>query len=83
MAALLAFSFALRWQLAIRTNTIEMVRRFEMIARMNDQVRNSLQAIECTTYLSEPSSTEFVKQEVEAIDAVLREVLKGMSVPAI
>jgi hypothetical protein len=42
---------------------------------MNDRIRNALQAIECLTYLSQPQATEAVRQSVEVIDDVLREVL--------
>jgi hypothetical protein len=52
-----------------------MLQRFETIARMNDRVRNSLQTIECVTYLSRPESTEPVREAVEVIDGVLQEVL--------
>ena len=71
----LTFLFALRWQLAIRERQLEMVRRMEMILQMNDRIRNALQAIECLTYVAQPEATDSVRQSVNVIDSVLREVL--------
>jgi hypothetical protein len=75
IATAVTFVFALRWQLAIRERQLEMVRRMEMILRMNDRIRNALQAIECLTYVVQPEATESVRQSVNVIDSVLREVL--------
>jgi hypothetical protein len=75
IAAIVTFGFVLRWQYAVRQSQREMMRRFEMISHMNDRIRNALQAIECVTYMSHPHATETVKQEVDSIDHVLREVL--------
>jgi len=75
IATVVTFLFALRWQLAIRERQLEMVRRMEMILRMNDRIRNALQAIECLTYVAQPEATESVRQSVNVIDSVLREVL--------
>jgi hypothetical protein len=75
IATALTFLFALRWQLSIRERQLEMVRRMEMILRMNDRIRNALQAIECLTYVAQPEATESVRQSVNVIDSVLREVL--------
>jgi hypothetical protein len=75
IATAVTFVFALRWQLVIRERQLEMVRRMEMILRMNDRIRNALQAIECLTYVAQPEATESVRQSVDVIDSVLREVL--------
>jgi len=75
IATIVTFVFVLRWQYAIREKQRDMVRRLEMISRMNDRIRNSLQAIECVTYVSQPEATEPVRQAVDQIDGVLREVL--------
>jgi hypothetical protein len=75
IATVLTFLFALRWQLAIRERQLEMVRRMEMILQMNDRIRNALQAIECLTYVAQPEATDSVRQSVDVIDSVLREVL--------
>jgi hypothetical protein len=75
IATVLTFIFTLRWQSAIRERQLEMVRRMEMILRMNDRIRNALQAIECLTYVAQPEATESVRQSVNMIDSVLREVL--------
>jgi hypothetical protein len=83
IAALVTFIFALRWQIAVRERQLEMVRRLEMILRMNDRIRNALQAIECLTYVAQPEATDSVRQSVNVIDSVLREVLaeSGQSQP--
>jgi len=75
IAALVTFVFAMRWQIAVRERQLEMMRRLEMILRMNDRIRNALQAIECLTYVAQPEATESVRQSVNVIDSVLREVL--------
>lgn len=75
IAALVTFIFAMRWQIAVRERQLEMVRRLEMILGMNDRIRNALQAIECLTYVAQPEATEAVRQSVNVIDSVLREVL--------
>ena len=80
IAAVLTLSFMLRWQYLVREQQREMIRRFELISRMNDRIRNALQAIECVTYVSQPEATEAVRQEVNAIDGVLREVLSQTGV---
>jgi hypothetical protein len=75
IATAVTFVFMLRWQSAVRARQLEMVRRLEMILRMNDRIRNALQAIECLTYVAQPEATEAVRQSVNVIDSVLREVL--------
>ena len=75
IAFVLTFVFAFRWQLAARNRKIETLRRFETIRWMNDQIRNSLQAIECLVYASNPHVTDPVKDAVDAIENVLQEVL--------
>jgi hypothetical protein len=76
IATVITFGFVLRWQRAVRARQREMLLRFEKISRMNDRIRNALQAIACITYLSEPQATEAVRQSVQVIDEVLREVLE-------
>src|SRR5580704_6301436 len=75
LAAGLAFAVAVRWQFAVRWRKVEMLHRFESIKWMNDRIRNSLQAIECITYAADPQATESVRNAVDAIEAVLHEVL--------
>jgi hypothetical protein len=74
----LTFVFVHRWQSLVRERQIETVRRFERIARMNDRIRNSLQAIECVTFVAQPQAMDTVHDAVENIDAVLGEVLLEM-----
>jgi hypothetical protein len=75
IAAVVTFGFVLRWQYNVRERQREMVLRFERISYMNDRIRNALQAIACVTYVSQPEATESVRQAVDVIDGVLREVL--------
>jgi hypothetical protein len=81
IATAVTFVFALRWQLAIRERQLEMVRRMEMILQMNDRIRNALQAIECLTYVAQAEATDSVRQAVDVIDSVLREVLADSGQP--
>jgi hypothetical protein len=74
-AFLLTFAFAYRWQLAARRRKLETLRRFETIRWMNDRIRNSLQAIECVVYATNPHVTDPVKDAVDTIEHVLDEVL--------
>lgn len=71
----LTLVFAYRWQLAARKRKIETLRRFETIRWMNDRIRNSLQAIECLVYATNPHVTDPVKDAVDTIENVLQEVL--------
>ncbi len=83
IAAIVTLIFMLRWQYSIREQQREMIRRLELISHMNDRIRNALQAIECVTYVSHPEATEAVRQEVNSIDAVLREVLSETGVVSV
>lgn len=74
-AFFITFVFAYRWQLIARRRKIETLRRFETIRWMNDRIRNSLQAIECVVYATNPHVTEPVKDAVDRIESVLHEVL--------
>lgn len=74
---LLTFVFVYRWQLAARRRKLEILRRFETIRWMNDRIRNSLQAIECLVYATNPHVTDPVKDAVDTIERVLDEVLSG------
>lgn len=75
LAAVLTCIVVQRWQVAVRTRTIEMLRRFETIKWMNDRIRNALQAIACLTYAADPTSTDSVRDAVDVIEDVLHEVL--------
>lgn len=76
-AFLITFVFAYRWQLAARKRKLETLRRFETIRWMNDRIRNSLQAIECLVYATNPHVTDPVKDAVDTIETILDEVLSG------
>ncbi len=75
LAGVLTFVFASRWQSAMRERKVEMLQRFDTIQRMNDRIRNALQAIECATYATNPQATEPVRNAVDVIEGVLQEVL--------
>jgi hypothetical protein len=75
VAGALTSLFAYRWQWAVREQKLEMLRRFEIILRMNDRIRNALQIIECATYATNPEATEPVRDAVDVIEGVLHEVL--------
>jgi hypothetical protein len=75
LAGGLAFAVAVRWQFGVRWRKVELLQRFESIKWMNDRIRNSLQAIECVTYAADPYATESVRTSVDAIEAVLQDVL--------
>ncbi len=75
ISALITFAVVWLWQRGVERREQEMLKRFELILAMNDRIRNSLQAIECVTYLSDPEATQAVREAVGSIDNVLREVL--------
>jgi hypothetical protein len=75
LAGLVTWLFAFRWQIAIRDRKLDMLRRFETIKRMNDRVRNALQAIECVTYATNPQATDPVRNAIDGIESILQEVL--------
>lgn len=83
IATVATFIFVVRWQYLMRERQQEMVRRLEMISQMNDRIRNALQAIECVTYLSQPEATAPVRQAVDVIDGVLRDVLADAGRPSV
>lgn len=80
IAAVLTFLFVLRWLFALRQKQRETLARFEKIARMNDRIRNALQAIECITYAADPSATKSVREAVGVIDGVLQEVIADSTI---
>jgi hypothetical protein len=67
--------FAYWWQQAKRDEKIEVLKRLETIRWMNDRIRNSLQAIECVVYATNPHVTDPVRDAVDAIEGVLQEIL--------
>jgi hypothetical protein len=75
LASALTFGFVYQWQLGQREKKIENLRRFERIRWMNDKIRNSLQAIECVVYATNPHLTDPVKDAVDTIECFLQEVL--------
>lgn len=77
VAFVLTFVFAFRWQRSARRRKIETLHRFETIRWMNDRIRNSLQAIECLVYASNPHAMDPVKEAVDTIEDVLDEVLSN------
>jgi hypothetical protein len=76
VAAVLTYVFTFRWLSLQRERKLELLCRFETIARMNDRIRNALQAIELATYATNPDSVLPVKSAVDSIEAVLENVLQ-------
>ena len=77
IAAAVTFLFVYRWLGTQARRRMEMLQRFNTIARMNDRIRNAVQAIEFTTYASNPAAAEHVRRAVEVIDEALRGVIEG------
>ncbi len=75
VAAAVTFVFVHRWLCAVRDRQSEMLRRFETIARMNDVIRNALQIIDCTTFATDPTTTQHVREAVSVIDSALKGVV--------
>jgi hypothetical protein len=73
LATILTFIFLCRWQLAERERQREIQRRLAIIGEMNDRIRNALQIIQVTSYLSQPSATDHIREAVDAIDVALRD----------
>lgn len=73
LAAVLTFMVILQWQVARKHKEKELMQRFRTISQMNDRIRNALQVIECTVYVSQPQATAPIRQAVEVIDEALRE----------
>lgn len=79
LAAVLGFVLVYRSQMMVRERQQETLRRFEVVARMNDRIRNALQIIDCTAFASEPQAADQVRHAVDVIDGVLREVLVNVA----
>ncbi len=75
VAAGVTFGFVYRWLCAVRDRQAEMLRRFETIARMNDVIRNALQIIDYTTFATDPTTTQHVREAVNVIDSALKGVV--------
>ncbi|HUN90100.1 MAG TPA: hypothetical protein VMU28_14975 [Terriglobales bacterium] len=74
LASVLTFLLVWLWQERIRREQVETLRRLEVIAKMNDRIRNALQAIDCIAYLKDEAATQTVRQAVDVIDSALRGV---------
>lgn len=79
LSALLTFTVIVQWQIARRHKQKELLQRFRTISQMNDRIRNALQVIECTVYVSQPQATTPIRQAVEVIDAALRDAYAEVS----
>lgn len=75
IAALLAFAFVLKYQLDVRERQERNLRRFRVIAEMNDRIRNAVQALACMRYLSDAGSTDAIREAVNTIDTTLQGLL--------
>jgi len=77
IAAVLAALFTAGRMRETRRRKLEILHRFETIKWMTDRIRNSLQAIECITYVNNPEATASDSGAVATIEDVLKEVLAG------
>lgn len=73
LATILTFLFLYRLQLAERERLREIQQRLDVISQMNDKIRNALQIIEVTSYVSQPNATAPIREAVDVIDFALRE----------
>lgn len=73
MASILTFLFLYRWQLAERERLRQIQQRLDVIRQMNDKIRNALQIIDVTSYLSQPDAAAPIREAVDVIDTALRE----------
>ncbi len=72
MAAIITFIFVFNWQAGLRQRRLDSLRRFEVIAEMNDHIRNALQVIECVTYASNGEAVQGLREAVDTIDQALQ-----------
>lgn len=80
LAGVLTIALSSHWQSVRRRQRIEMLRRFETIAWMNDRIRNALQTIQFVDYAANSQATDSVRNAVRIIDGVLLEVLSKTEV---
>jgi hypothetical protein len=67
----------------MRRRELEAMRRFQVIAEMNDKIRNALQKIECLSYAIAHESTDGIHEAIETIDIALRGMIdESMSATA-
>lgn len=79
IAAVLTFWYLCKWMLAERARQTELLRRLEVIAEMNDRIRNAVQGIAFTSYVQQPEEAEHVRQAIETIDHALRGVIETLT----
>lgn len=72
IAAVITFIFVFNWQAGLRQRRLDALRRFEVIAEMNDRIRNALQVIECVTYISNGQTVQELCDAVDSIDKALQ-----------
>jgi len=77
LASAIAFGFTRHWHMQMREKELEAERRFQLIAEMNDKIRNALQKIECLSYGGASESTDGIHEAVEIIDIALRGMADG------
>lgn len=75
IASAVTFAFVFHWQDQLRQRHAEMIRRFQLVADLNDQVRNALQVIDCSLYAANPEIADQVNDALDRIDSALRDAL--------
>jgi hypothetical protein len=73
LASMLTFVSLWRWQVHACDRRRQLQRRLDVVREMNDKIRNALQIIEVTSYVSQPNATAAIREAVDTIDAALRE----------
>lgn len=76
VAAVITFVFVFRWFRSARERALDAQKRFAIIAKANDRIRNRLQAIECLTYASDHELAGGVREAIDDIDAALRGIVE-------
>lgn len=79
LASIVTFAFVLHWLRVERQRHIEARRRFQIIAEMNDRIRNKVQAIACARYASDEKLASDIRNAVDAIDEALKGVTEDAS----
>ena len=75
LASVVTFAFVLQRFRVQRERHVQAQRRFQIIAEMNDRIRNKVQALACLRYASDERLGAEIRDAVDAIDAALNGVI--------
>jgi len=82
IAAIVTTVLAFRLQNRVRQQRIAQFTRLEIIAEMNHHIRNAMQVISYQTYTANAEEHGRIRDAINRIDWVLRDILPMMSKPA-